>query len=89
MACTVETISDSMPRESLWTTLDLTSFFGNLYLSRSQELHMAYQQASLVLLRLRQDARLLPFTQHATPRERLSVAGSTAQEATAMLQAAC
>lgn len=74
--CKVVTESSRMPAETMWTTLDLTSFFGKLYMTLDRERHLAYTQASLVLLRLQQDPARVPFMQFATARERLEQAGS-------------
>lgn len=85
LSCKVECSSSHMPLESMWTTHDLTSFFGNLYMSLDEERHTAYKQASSVLLRLKQDPQSLPFMQHASPQERLAAAGTDALQVTSAL----
>lgn len=89
LSCKVKTADTSrMPRESTWTSLDLTSFFGNLYMTLDRDRHLAYQQASLVLLHLKQDPMRLPFMEFPTPVGRLSAAGKNPQEVTQNLLAA-
>ncbi len=85
VSCKVETSSDSTQREATWTALDLTSFFGNLYMSLDQERHVAYQQASLVLLHMKQNARRFAFMQHDSAKDRLEAAGKNPQEVTAAI----
>ncbi len=56
MSCKVETSSTRMPQRPMWTTLDLTSFFANLYMPLDSDRHLAYRLASSVILQLQQGA---------------------------------
>jgi hypothetical protein len=75
MSCKVETVSARMPQTLMWTTLDLTDFFAYLYMSLDSGRHLAFRQASSVLLQLQQDPDRLPFMRASTPSERLEQAG--------------
>lgn len=85
LSCKVTSSASDFPQSSRWTTLDLTSFFGNLYKSVDQPRHKAYEQASLVLLQMALDPPCLSFMQQLTPRERLSHAGGDWDELAAGL----
>jgi len=88
LSCKVETSCDDFSRATSWTALDFASFFGNLYVAVEEERHLAYKQASLVLLHLKEDRSRLPFMEAETARERLADAGKDPRKMTAaMLEA--
>mmetsp|Transcript_41420 Transcript_41420/g.84675 ORF Transcript_41420/g.84675 Transcript_41420/m.84675 type:complete len:102 (-) Transcript_41420:27-332(-) len=75
-------------RESSWTALDLTSFFGNVFVLLEPQVNDGCKQASLVLLNLRHRPARLTFIHPTSPRVRLSEADAEAYAAIAALSSA-
>jgi len=80
--------ADSMGRRSRWTALEFASFFGSLYVGVDSGRHGAYQEASLVLLHLKEHPRRLPFMLHHTPALRLAAAPKRPHDLLAVIRAA-
>jgi len=81
LSCTIESSSEARDTvRSQWSTLDLVSFFSNLYVNKEQSRHQAYSNLCVLILALQQTRHILPFVNLPSTRERLLAAGKDANE---------